>query len=407
MHPMSEGPEAMSGYAGAAKAPISVLLVVSCTTAWVISQLSYNALPQLLEPIKETFGQSDEVVGRLYGYELVVFALVALLAAVPLAFLSRVGIALAGGALAVAAGIVSSQTESYSVLVVCRVLLGMGGALVGASGTAAAASSANPERVYALVMVFSSVILAAEPALLEWLALGPHGLSGGLLALAIGTALLMPLLLWLLPPRPTDPVATASPWRQILDAPNRSIAVVAMFALFIYETGQGGIWTYIAELGERSGLEDQSFGNALSVVQLCGLVGSFLAIRIGDRFGSRWPIVIGISVNVGAAVGLGYSRNVALYMFLSVTWYAAYYFVVPYLLGLMARLDDLGRWAVALDAMWWLGDAAGPPIAGMIVERSGIELLAMFPLSTGVISISIFLRLLRHFSGPSASGETG
>ena len=397
----------MSGYAGAAKAPISVLLVVSCTTAWVISQLSYNALPQLLEPIKETFGQSDEVIGRLYGYELVVFALVALLAAVPLAFLSRVGIALAGGALAVAAGIVSSQTESYSVLVVCRVLLGMGGALVGASGTAAAASSANPERVYALVMVFSSVILAAEPALLEWLALGPHGLSGGLLALAIGTALLMPLLLWLLPPRPTDPVATASPWRQILDAPNRSIAVVAMFALFIYETGQGGIWTYIAELGERSGLEDQSFGNALSVVQLCGLVGSFLAIRIGDRFGSRWPIVIGISVNVGAAVGLGYSRNVALYMFLTVTWYAAYYFVVPYLLGLMAKLDDLGRWAVALDAMWWLGDAAGPPIAGMIVERSGIELLAMFPLSTGVISISIFLRLLRHFSGPSASGETG
>jgi hypothetical protein len=94
-------------------------------------------------------------------------------------------------------------------------------------------------------------------------------------------------------------------------------------------------------------------------------------------------------------------------MFLTVTWYAAYYFVVPYLLGLMAKLDDLGRWAVALDAMWWLGDAAGPPIAGMIVERSGIELLAMFPLSTGVISISIFLRLLRHFSGPSASGETG
>jgi hypothetical protein len=65
----------------------------------------------------------------------------------------------------------------------------------------------------------------------------------------------------------------------------------------------------------------------------------------------------------------------------------------------MARLDDLGRWAVAVDAMWWLGDAAGPPVAGIIVQRSGIELLAMFPLWTGVICIAIFLRILRRFGG--------
>ena len=170
-----------------------------------------------------------------------------------------------------------------------------------------------------------------------------------------------------------------------------------MLALFIYETGQGGIWTYMAELGERSGLEDQSFGNAMSVIQLLGLIGSFLAIWIGDRFGSRWPIVLGIAINVGAAVGLGLSTNPILYMLLSVIWFAAYYFVVPYLLGVMAKLDDLGRWAVAVDAMWWLGDAAGPPAAGMIVERSGFELLAAFPLFTGVICIVALMRALRKF----------
>jgi MFS family permease len=171
-----------------------------------------------------------------------------------------------------------------------------------------------------------------------------------------------------------------------------------MLALFIYETGQGGIWTYLAELGSRSGLEGQSFGNVLSIVQLLGLAGSFLAIWIGDRFGSRWPIVLGISVNVGAAVALGYCSDQYLYVFLNAVWYGAYYFVVPYLLGLMAKLDDLGRWAVAVDAMWWLGDAAGPPVAGMIVERSGIETLPLLPLFTGLICVSIFIRLLRRFS---------
>jgi len=63
----------------------------------------------------------------------------------------------------------------------------------------------------------------------------------------------------------------------------------------------------------------------------------------------------------------------------------------------MARLDDLGRWAVAIDAMWWLGDAAGSPVAGMIVERSGFEMLTAFPLCTGVICMTIFMRVLRRF----------
>ena len=73
---MTDDPTLTTGHSSPAKGPLPILLILSCTIAWVIAQLSYNALPQLLEPIKETFGQSDEVVGRLYGYELFVFAVV-------------------------------------------------------------------------------------------------------------------------------------------------------------------------------------------------------------------------------------------------------------------------------------------------------------------------------------------
>jgi predicted MFS family arabinose efflux permease len=363
----------------------------------VIAQQSYYALPQLLDPIKVAFDRSDEVVTRMYGYELFVFAIVALAAAGPLARFSRVFVALLGGSVAVAAGIVSALTDSYSVLVVCRIMLGAGGALAGAAGTAAAASSRDPERVYAVVIIVSQVALALEPAWLERLALGPFGLDGGFYGLAIATALLMPLLIWLLPPRPSESAETTSAWAAILQAPNRAIAVVAMLALFIYETGQGGIWTYLVEFGRHSGVDDRFYGDSMAIIQLVALSGSFLAIWIGDRFGSKWPIVLGIGINVAAAVGLSYSTSPIQFVILNVIWFGAYFFVVPYLLGLMARLDDLGRWAVAVDAMWWLGDAAGAPVAGMIVERSGFEILAAFPLCTGVISITIFMRVLRRF----------
>jgi len=377
--------------------PLPILLIVSCSAAWVVSQLSYNALPQLLDPIKVAFDRSDEVVTRMYGYELLVFAIVALAAAGPLARFSRVLVALLGGAVAVAAGIISALTDSYSVLIVCRIMLGAGGALIGAAGTAAAASSRNPERVYALVMIVSQVVLAFVPSLLERLALGPFGLDGGFYGLAIATALLMPLFIWLVPPRPSESVPTTSAWTAILQAPNRAIAVVAMLALLVYETGQGGIWTYMAEFGRHSGLDDRLYGDSMTVIQLLALSGSFLAIWIGDRFGSKWPIVLGVGTNVAAAVAFSYSTNPTQFMILVFIWVGSYYFVVPYLLGLMARLDDLGRWAVAFDAMWWLGDAAGPPVAGMIVERSGFELLAAFPLCTGVIGITLFMRVLRRF----------
>ena len=376
---------------------LPILLIVSCSAAWVVAQQSFYALPQLLDPIKVAFDRSDEVVTRMYGYELFVFAIVALAAAGPLARFSRVFVALLGGSVAVAAGIASALTDSYSVLVVCRIMVGAGGALAGAAGTAAAASARDPERVYAVVIVVSQVALALEPAWLERLALGPFGLDGGFYGLAIATALLMPLFIWLLPPRPSESAATTSAWAAILQAPNRAIAVFAMLALFIYETGQGGIWTYLVEFGRHSGVDDRSYGDSMAVIQLVALSGSFLAIWIGDRFGSKWPIVLGIGINVAAAVGLSYSTCPIQFVILNVMWFGAYFFVVPYLLGLMARLDDLGRWAVAVDAMWWLGDAAGPPVAGMIVERSGFEILAAFPLSTGVISIVIFMRLLRRF----------
>jgi len=379
--------------------PLPILLIVSCSAAWVVAQLSYNALPQLLDPIKVAFDRSDEVVTRMYGYELFVFAIVALAAAGPLARFSRVLVALFGGTVAVAAGITSALTDSYSVLVVCRIMLGAGGALAGAAGTAAAASSRDPERVYAVVMIVSQVVLALVPALLERFALGPFGLDGAFYGLAVGTALLMPLLIWLLPPRRSESVATSSAWAAIAQAPNRAIAVATMLALLIYEAGQGGIWTYMVEFGQHSRVAGQFYGDSMAVIQLVALSGSFIAIWIGDRFGSKWPIVLGIGINVAAAAALSYSTNPTLFVILNVIWFGAYYFVVPYLLGLMAKLDDLGRWAVAVDAMWWLGDAAGAPAAGMIVERSGFEILAAFPLCTGVICISIFLKALRRFSG--------
>ena len=83
-------------------------------------------------------------------------------------------------------------------------------------------------------------------------------------------------------------------------------------------------------------------------------------------------------------------------------WNAAYYFVVPYMMGAMAALDDLGRWVVASDAVWTLGDGLGPGIAGSLVERGGYEHLAGLGIVTGLACMVVMSGVLRQLG---ASGK--
>ncbi len=381
----------------------SIRLVLAVTASWTLSQLSYYAQQQLLSPIMSQFGRGEADVGWMYGAEVGAYAITALLAAVPLARVSRAGLAMFGGVVLVAANIVSGfialgTGDDFELLQICRVVAGAAAGLLGAAGTAAGASSSDPKRIYAIVMFTSGLALAAEPSLIP-LVMTPFGASGVFFALAGATAILMPFFVWLLPPRQAEREQKPSLWADLVSAPNRAFALFAMLALFIYESGQSAVFMFIAEIGDRSGLDEQAVGVALTGTALAGLAGALLAAWLGGRFGIRWPIMIGISGNVLAAVGLALVASALPYVLLHVTWNLAYYFVVPYLMGVMAELDDRGRWVVAVDAIWWLGTASAGPVGGMIVERSGYGLLAAFPVITGVVCIAVFMRLLARFGG--------
>ena len=398
---MADPREQTPGNTVSAPSPVPLPLLVSVAATWTVGQLSYYAQPQLLNPIMSHFGRGEEDVGWMYGAEVFAYAVTALVAAGPLARLSRVGVALFGGAILVAANLISGLVasglgDSFELLQFSRVMAGAGGGLLGAAGSAAAAGARDPQRVFAIVTFASFLLIAVEPPLLP-LVLTPFGASGGFFALAGATALMMPLFVWLLPPRRDDGEEKSSIWAGLLSAPNRSFAVFAMLALFIYEAGQGAVFMFIAEIGERSQLNEQAVGNALGATALAGLAGAVFAAWLGRRFGNRWPIVFGIGGNVLAAAGLALVASAIPYVVMNLVWNLAYYFVVPYLMGVMAEMDDRGRWVVAIDSIWWLGDAAAPAVGGMIVARSGYELLAAFPVVTGVVCIAVFMRLLARF----------
>jgi predicted MFS family arabinose efflux permease len=395
--PPSPGPEGQTSEAPAA----SLRIIAAVITAWSMSLLASYAQPQLLGPIMRDRGLGEEAVGWLFSLENAALAVTIIAAAGPLARWSRSGVAIAGALLACAANAASPFVESYEGLLLARWLVGMGSGLVGAAGTAAAASTRNPERVFAIATVGSSLVFNALPTVIPF-ATVPFSSTGGFFLLAGASLALAPLFRWL-PPAREAPEEKPS----LLAAPNRVLALVAMLSLFIFEVGQGAVWTFVAQIGEYTGLGAHATGRGMTVAGLLGLFGGVVAAWLGNRIGYRVPIAIGVGLNTVAAVGLALTDDPITYVVLLWLWTASYTFVVPYLMGALAVMDDLGRWVVASDGVWTLGDAVGPGIGGFLVERGGYAPLGSLALVTGVICVVVMVEVMRRFQNGKGRPSDG
>jgi predicted MFS family arabinose efflux permease len=128
------------------------------------------------------------------------------------------------------------------------------------------------------------------------------------------------------------------------------------------------------------------------------LSGGALAAWLGNRFGNLRPIVVGIVFNVVFASTLALGTIPFLFGASYLGWNMAYYFLVPYMLGFLAQLDDQGRWAVAADAVWWLGAAPGAAVGGVLVETGGYTALACLAPVVGFICLLILVRTISRFN---------
>ncbi|MEM1110551.1 MAG: MFS transporter [Pseudomonadota bacterium] len=398
-----------------AEGKLSLRLLSGITACWYLAQMGYYAQAQLFGPVMEDYGMDEAAVGLIMSQEVMTYALTALVMAGPVTRLPRAKIALWGGALVFSGNMIAGLTESFEVLRVARLVVGFGAGMIGAAGTAAAASSFNPQRMFAIVSV-SWGLLAAGGAIIYPYFTVPYGAEGGYFVMAASVILLMPLFAWL-PPPPRDPQAEAAdrillgsltPLERVAErlgvrgAPNKEFALLALLALFIYEVGQGAIQVFLEQFGLRTGLEQIRIGQVLGIAGFLGLAGGLLSAWLADRYGNLWPALIGIATNAAVAAALALGTSPLAFALLYLAWNMCFYFVVPYILGIMSEMDRKGRWAVATDAVWWFGAAPGPAVGGYLVAEAGYSGLALLPVAVGIVSIALFKYTLGRFYAEQA-----
>ncbi|MGI9328774.1 MAG: MFS transporter [Pseudomonadales bacterium] len=398
--------------------PLGLLAVI--TSCWLIAQMGYYAQAQLFGPVMDRYGLDEAAVGLMMSNEIMAYAITALLLAGPVTRFPRARIALFGGAVVFLCNVIAGLTDNFEVLRFARLAAGFGAGMIGAAGTAAAASSVNPQRAFAIVSVSWGLVAAIPPILIPY-ATVPYGSMGGYFGLAAAVLLISPLFYWLPdPPRddqadaePKPETASLPPLQRVAEhlgvrgAPNKSFAIAALVALFIYEIGQGSIQVFLEQFGLRAGLGEIRIGEILGIAGFLGLSGGVVAAWMANRFGNLRPALIGIALNVTAASSMAIWTSPMAFAALYVFWNASFYFVVPYIMGIMSEMDKKGRWAVASDAAWWLGAAPGPAIGGYVVANAGYPGLAALTVSLGLVAIVIFsITLGRFYNGPGRETTT-
>ncbi len=382
----------------------TVKLSLAAGIYWALALLGMYAQPQLLESIMADHGALEGAVGQMFAFENGALFITLLLASGPMARLSRARTALVGILVLIGGNLFSAYANSLEALVVARTITGIGAGLTSAPATAAAASSDQPERVFAVITVLHNIVLAAEFKIIPYVQTETDPTGCYLMMAAVGAASL-PLCRWLIPPRMSGS-SDESFVLLLLSAPNRMLAVAVMAGIFAFEAGQSGVFTFVDQIGIQAGLNAGDRGTVLSVTSFMGLAGGVVAAWLGARIGRVLPIAIGLSLNVAAAVGLAVSESIFAFSAFNLLWGLAFNFLVPYFMGALAALDDRGRWAVAGDSLWNGGTVPGPWIAGLLVERAGMLPLAGWALFTGGICLVLVATALRRFESRRASASS-
>ena len=375
--------------------------VLATFAASGIGYLGSAAAPVIVNALIDA-GLDHHQAGDLGTIELLSLAMAAVLIAPYVPILSHRKLAI-GGALMAALGLaISALSVGYTAMIVGRIVTGVGSGLAISGANAAVAAREDAERIFAIIWTMGGGITASLAMYL------PRVVEGGGYPLGFGALLLLafvglPCIFWL----PPKPVASAQPVTENTDSAASAsgssdsdlgkafgpLVWMAFAGMFVYSAAEQGLWAFAYNIPIEAGVDPALAAQLLAFATIMGLVGGVIAAVLGVRLGRIFPIVLGCLFSASGRWLYISSASGSMLFFATLLWGIGFYFVSPYQMGLVAAVDRKGRAAVASAAAFNFGYAAGPGLAGRILQYMDREWLMMFIAASTFVSLLLFLPL--------------
>lgn len=269
----------------------------------------------------------------------------------------------------IAIDLVSTQLVSVPWLTVIRACHGIiGGLLVGVA-FAVIARTRSPDRVFGMLLVvqfgIGGIGLWVLPPLVPQYGTGVLFLA--LAAFSLATLAMLPFL-------PAYPVVADSASSSTAPPVAQKPLAATLAAIFLFQAGNMGLAAFIIGLGRDAGLSQDFIGPTLAAANWLGALGSILVVVMGARFGRTKPILGSIALTLIFTAAFGWSDLAAVYVAANIGSAIVWAFTIPYLLGLAAAFDRVGRTAALGGFCSKLGLASGPLLTGLLLDHGGYPL---------------------------------
>ncbi|WP_175851783.1 MFS transporter [Burkholderia cepacia] len=279
----------------------------------------------------------------------------------------------------------------FVALLALRAMTALGGGSLMVLCMTSAATSENSDRVYGLWVVGQLIAGAIGLFVL------PHVFAAfGLRALYVALAGLALLAAPLSRGFPSSLGARTAPAQHARGAaartPQGSI-VLAIGAVLTFYLAIGSVWTFASRAAAEAGLDPQSTGNVLAIASVMGIAGAALASCAGGRLARRAMLTAGYALLAASLVALAVMRQAGGYSAAIFAFKFAWTFVLPFILATVAQIDTSGRLVATLNFVIGAGLAAGPLLAGLMLDAGG-TMHALFTAATAVAIVSF--AALRH-----------
>jgi predicted MFS family arabinose efflux permease len=267
----------------------------------------------------------------------------------------------------------STLIRTPEVFIAVRALHGfIGGLSVGISYSVMA-RMASPDRAFGMLLLVQFGLGGLGVMFLPGL-VPEYGARILFLTLAALTTLAL-LAIQLIPDLAERGAGATSTAPVRLSTPARWLAALVLLAVFLFQGGNMGLAAFIIRLGEHHALGRDFIGQALGWATWVGMLGAVLVIVMGLRHGRVRPLLAAMLLTLVGMAGFYWSGNRAVFFSANVGTAITWSFVIPYLFGMLSRLDASGRLATLGGFVSKLGLASGPMLAGWLLANDDFSFL--------------------------------
>ncbi len=328
-------------------------------------------LPFWIGAVVRDLSLGENLVGLIGSVQLTAAAVASLAVSAGIRSLNRRRLAFGAIAVLAIANLGSVYATDVPGLVAARALSGLGEGAVLAVTYAIIAGTGKPDRLFSITQsamaAFAAIAFFSTPTFIA--SYGPAGVFGFVAVAAIlGAALFAAFPAGAAPAR----AAAKEPRTR---APVNAASLAALLALAIWIAGFQTFWPYMEGIGRGTGLDLQGVGNILAAGFLISILGPVAAVVLGARFGRTLPLTaallgLGLTVVVitQASSQFAYGAGAIGTLFLLLV-------AGPFVMGLLAYLDPVGRLAAAGPAFMNFGAAAGPALGAAALTAGGYPTL--------------------------------